>query len=151
MTELYDEDFEKIAWKARASLGIDEQLRFDPIGALEAAKRIGLIVDWQILPDEIMGEVRGHYDPEKKVIYLSKGSQEGAARMAPRDGYTVAHELAHRLLNHARPRNRSAVLSKIERIHPRTRRRIEQRSASLHRCSPPIIEPTSPYRQPRRR
>ena len=119
--ELSDEENEQLAKSAREALGIDEQLRPNLIDILDSAKRIRMIVDYITVPDEIMGTVRGRFDPNAGILYLSESTRAGAEANVPHDCFTIAHELAHRLLKHERPRNRNSVKTVAEKLSPTIR------------------------------
>jgi Zn-dependent peptidase ImmA (M78 family) len=129
-----DEDYERLATQARANLKIADQLRLTGSQLLDAAKERDLIGDYVVLPDSLMANAGGHFDPERRVICITETVWAGSNSGVPRCLYTVAHELSHALLGHTKSRNRSHVRSASEIAAPpiaRDERAAERLAAAL--------------------
>lgn len=102
-----DEAFEQIGKTVREALGIDDQIKLDPIDFLRRLKHAGYIKDYVRLPDISLPNKEAEFNPDDEKIYLRDSVYLSAQRGEPHFRFTVFHESSHAILRHRHVRNRS--------------------------------------------
>jgi hypothetical protein len=123
MSSYSDEGFEELGKIVRVTLGIDDQIKPDPIDFLRRLKHAGYIKDYVRLPDADLPNKEATYNPDDKKIYLRESVYRGAENGVPHFQFTVFHEGSHALLGHQYERKRSfAAQARSEKRVPSIRK-----------------------------
>jgi len=106
MAFLTDEQIERRAKEARRVFKIDGQVVPDVITLIFKLKDLGLIDNYERVPDSQMGTDEATYDPYTRRLIIRESVFVAANANLPRARFTIAHEIGHIVLGHNRIRHR---------------------------------------------
>jgi Zn-dependent peptidase ImmA (M78 family) len=122
MSRLSDDQIEAIARNLRKRLGIDNQTQPDMMTVIVKLKRLGLIKNYERVPDAQMTDDDAEYDPTSKVIRIAERTFVGMNNGDARCRFTIAHEIGHPTFGHTKLRYRNVSGREIEKIAPSIRK-----------------------------
>lgn len=106
---------ENIAMNAallRKHLQLENKLYFPVDKVYEALNLLYEGADFEVLPEEEMGDDHGRTYPDKNLIYIREDVYERACEGIGRDRFTMCHELGHLMMH------RRVALSRIDPRNP---------------------------------
>jgi len=153
MAYLEDDRIDEKARNFRQEIGIDDRAVPDMIFALNEMKRLGKLSDYLVREDEDLQGVAAKYDSDTRTIYISRSTFNAldfpnyvGQQERRRSRFTVAHEIAHAILDHDGTLNRGPSdtppfhLRQIKAAYPKSAKYYPSRAVSvwsplLRRCS----------------
>src|SRR3979490_1134337 len=107
MRYLEDDLVETKSRNFRQEVGIDGRVVPDLIFALGEMKRLKKISDYIVVADKDLQGISAKYDSDKRIIYLNQSTFDAldfpnhvGQQERRRSRFTVAHEIAHAILQH---------------------------------------------------
>jgi Zn-dependent peptidase ImmA (M78 family) len=122
------EDIASIVLRLRKKLDLDGNTPFEGKLTLERMKQHFLDFNYEEIPDNELTDAEGMYDPRVNTIFFPERAFKRLDSGDPRINFSVAHELAHYVLNHQAIRFRRAEKKLYERAAPNIQR--EEREAN---------------------
>lgn len=134
MTQIDDEEMERIARQVRSSLGMDDQLRPDMITVIFKLKTRGVIKNYERVPDHEMPHDEARFDADTGLLYIRESTFRAANTQysfnpmeRKRARFTIAHELGHIVLGHVGTNFRGATSARGKQLGRKIR--INERDA----------------------
>jgi hypothetical protein len=122
------DDIASIVLRLTKKLGLDGARVFDAKAALEAMKRHFPDFNYQEVADAELPAAEGAYDSTSNTVLFPERVFKRLESRDPRVNFSVAHELAHYVLNHQNLRFRHTEKEAYERASPNVQR--EEREAN---------------------
>jgi len=132
-----DEEFESVAGRFLADLGIWDQVRPDLMTVITKVKHQNPGFNYERVPDSEMVDGEAQWDSERRVVRMRESVFVVMQRSEPRARMTVAHELSHYLLGHEGLLNRRAVRAASERAVAR----IQRQESEARRLAAVLLAP----------